>query len=464
MYIATLTSIKSIDHLSELLKSLDTKKNVFSSLELHRTKCSMLIRNVIAPTFLKELIEDIGTNPYSIILDESTDIGTHKYMAFCVRYYSVSMSDVITNFLGFVQIERATAKILRDVFLDFLKQNNLHVQALIGIGTDGASNLCGKNKSLFTLLKDIVPNIQLLKCVCHSFNTCAANACLELTSSLEFLIRESRSWFSYSSLRQLTYKVLFEALYEGKKPPRLAQLSTTRWLSWYSCVKAVLSQWLPLKTHFNIISNGPDKCYTSRILSDMFEDETHLLYLIFLKPILYDVTQVNLVFQSTNVDLSKAYSDMKSLLVSLIKRILKPLHIRNVLKNCNNNSMITLIDLESLQNILRFPDAHLPFNCVDFGIKFQAQARISIANKTLSKEQVDNVMQRSANFIFCLCREMVQRFPNNVTVMEKLGYILPKNCFDNELRVNFSDLPLELASKKLFIYNNFFFLPVHKTV
>lgn len=42
----------------------------------------------------------------------------------------------------------------------------------------------------------------------------------------------------------------------------------------------------------------------------MFTDDTNLLYLLFLKPILHEVTQVNLVFQGTNVDLSKAYSDM----------------------------------------------------------------------------------------------------------------------------------------------------------
>lgn len=88
MFIANHSAIRSVDHLGELLKHIGDSQ--FSNLELHRTKCSKLIMNVIAPVFLNELIEDIGTSSYSIILDESTDIGTNKYMAFCVRYYSCS--------------------------------------------------------------------------------------------------------------------------------------------------------------------------------------------------------------------------------------------------------------------------------------------------------------------------------------------------------------------------------------
>jgi len=81
--------------------------------------------------------------PYSIILGELTDIGTHKYMAFGVRYHSVALCDMVPGFLGFVEIEKATAEVLRDVFLDFLIQSKLEIKNFIGIGTDGASNLCG---------------------------------------------------------------------------------------------------------------------------------------------------------------------------------------------------------------------------------------------------------------------------------------------------------------------------------
>lgn len=444
MHIATHSAIRTIDHLGELLKHLG---GPFNTLELHRTKCSKLILNVIAPAYLKELIDDIGLKPYSIILDESTDIGTHKYMAFCVRYHSVALCDMVTDFLGFVEIEKATAEVLRDVFLDFLVQSKLDVKNLIGIGTDGASNLCGKNKSLFTLLKEIVPDLQLIKCICHSLNICSAHACEELPSSLEFLVREIRNWFSHSSLRQLIYKSLFEALYDGKTPPKLLQLSTTRWIAWYSCIKSILEQFLALKTHFNIIAQSKEGCYTSRTLNDMLKDDTNLLYLMFLKPILFEVTQVNIVFQSTNVDISKAYSDLKRLLISIINRILKPNHITNIIPKNADGKMLNVIDVKLLKNALRFPDSHLPLNCIDFGYQFEEQSKLSIATGKLTKVQLELVQQRSSNFLFRLCHEMCNRLPDNLQIIEKIKYLSPAECFNQFSRPKFSELPIELAGK-----------------
>lgn len=79
---------------------------------------------------------------------------------------------------------------MKDIFIQFLEQAKLNIKNLMGIGTDGASNLCGRNHSLFTLLKESIPNIVLVKCICHSLNLCSAKACEELPSTLEFLIRE----------------------------------------------------------------------------------------------------------------------------------------------------------------------------------------------------------------------------------------------------------------------------------
>lgn len=154
-YIASHSSIRTIDHLGELLKDMDGPTSSFNTLELHRTKCSKLIINVIAPCFLKELVQDVGNGAYSIIIDELTDICTYKYMAFCIQYYSQTASNIITNFLGFVEIKKATAEILKTIFLDFLTELSLNVNNLISIGTDGASNLCGKKNNflLYCVMK-----------------------------------------------------------------------------------------------------------------------------------------------------------------------------------------------------------------------------------------------------------------------------------------------------------------------
>lgn len=111
----------------------------------------------------------------------------------------------------------------------------------------------------------------------------------------------------------------------------------------------------------------------------MFRDDTNLLYLMFLKPMLHEVTQVNIIFQGTNVDVSKAHGELKKLLFSLIKRILKPNHLNKIIQS--KSKVLHQIEIETLQNAIRFPGAHLPNNSVDYGWQFEKQSKASTYRK-----------------------------------------------------------------------------------
>jgi len=81
VYIAVHSSIKSIDHFSEIYNRISND----SSLNLHRTKCSLLIKKVIAPTLLSDLLDDLRNCPYSLIIDESADVGNiYVFVFLCI--------------------------------------------------------------------------------------------------------------------------------------------------------------------------------------------------------------------------------------------------------------------------------------------------------------------------------------------------------------------------------------------
>lgn len=119
VYIATHSAVRNIDHLNALLVGLG-KKSVLESLRMHRTKCSKLISNVISPALLFDLVSDIGNEAYSLIVDESTDVSTQKYMAICVRYYSSSKAVIVTQFLGIIQIVETTTIALYDYLTAYM--------------------------------------------------------------------------------------------------------------------------------------------------------------------------------------------------------------------------------------------------------------------------------------------------------------------------------------------------------
>lgn len=100
------SSILSIDYLGEILKKLGKGSNI-ENLRLHRTKCSNLIRHVIAPVLLTNLLEAIGDNGYSIII-ESTDVSVTKYLYICIKYFNIVENLIITDFLTILEVNSAT--------------------------------------------------------------------------------------------------------------------------------------------------------------------------------------------------------------------------------------------------------------------------------------------------------------------------------------------------------------------
>lgn len=102
------SSIRSVNHLGEVLSTVGKSSNL-ETLRLHRTKCSNLIKYVIAPVFLNDLIKAVGKKGYSIIIDESTDVSVTKYLCMCVKYFDTTENRMLTDFFGLLEIERATA-------------------------------------------------------------------------------------------------------------------------------------------------------------------------------------------------------------------------------------------------------------------------------------------------------------------------------------------------------------------
>ena len=76
----------SIEHLSTIITSAFPGL-VSEVTKMKSTKCSAPVKNVLGPESLQVIVADIGDSGYSLILDESTDVATMKFMCICVRYY-----------------------------------------------------------------------------------------------------------------------------------------------------------------------------------------------------------------------------------------------------------------------------------------------------------------------------------------------------------------------------------------
>lgn len=396
-------SVNTADHLGLLLRNLDENSPVLSSIKLHRTKCAGLIRNVLSPCFLKDLITDVGSSHFSLIVDESTAIDASKMLCIMIRYFSGQDKKIKTTFYRLIQIEAGDANTISDSFKSQLLKDGLKLEKLIGIGVDGANVMVGPHHSLATILKTSVNDLVVVKCVCHSLHLAAEYACKTLPKSLDFLVKECHNWFSCSSKRLIEYRKLYETL-TNECPLKLNKLSGTRWLARYEAIVKILEQWDALKLHF-YLAKEKERCYTADQLYNMLNADINQLYCIFLRYMLKPITDLNKGFQSDSADVLKLMNDLHLLLYFYFQKLIPPSTLETVKR----------ADLSSFQ----FKDFVMGSDCINFGYCFNEKA------SKLNDQEVNHVKEKCRDFAIALCEQLQHRIPDNIALLEKLSAFSP---------------------------------------
>lgn len=178
-------------------------------IQLHRTKCSILLSKVISPAFFKIFKDDVHGKKFSVLIDESTDVATDKHLCIVIRHYSELRSTIVTEFGGLVPITGATGHELFVTLSNSLENMGLEWSNCVGFGSDGASSMIGEHNSVWSRVREKSPNCQLNRCVCHSLALCIEKAFDKLPSNLGHLLHEVPRWFSKITLRREDFKQLF---------------------------------------------------------------------------------------------------------------------------------------------------------------------------------------------------------------------------------------------------------------
>jgi len=237
-HIACHSSIRTVDHLGEIVKDVSGK-----DIALHGTKCTALVKRVLSPSVHEQLLNDLKDCNYSLIIDESTDIGLQKQLCIMVRYFSTAQDRIVTTFLRLVSIASGSAESIFETLTTFLSNNRLRIDKCVGLATDGCNTMCGQNNSVITKFRELCPNIVHIKCICHSLQLRSSYALKVMPRNVEFLVAETYNWFCHSTLRQNKYKDLYKCINVGEEPLKILKMSDTRWLSIAPCVERVLHQY-----------------------------------------------------------------------------------------------------------------------------------------------------------------------------------------------------------------------------
>ena len=194
-----------------------------------------IIANAMAPHFHSTLVSSLKRGYFSLIIDETTDISTKKELALVVRQYSKEEKIVKCCLYELLEIANGSANALFEAICQAFEKDEIPLTNVIGFAADTTNVMFGQNNSVVSRLKQAIPNIFVLRCICHSAHLCASHACEKLPRTAEDIIHDIYNYFSHSAKRQADFKK-FQHFAEVE-PHRILRPCQTRWLSVHSCVQ-----------------------------------------------------------------------------------------------------------------------------------------------------------------------------------------------------------------------------------
>lgn len=301
-------SIRTSDHLVQLFKTICPESEAVKSMTCNRTKTTRIINNVVGEYYYTSLIKRMATNKFSLLIDESTDMGSIKHLAVVVRMTDSCTIKVKDEFVTLLPVADATSQNIFNILINFFNTSNiLYKNNMIGFASDGANAMFGCKNSVKTLFESEINGVFVMKCLCHSLALCCSYACEKIPDEVENLIRGIYTYMKYSYKRQKNF-VEFQNFIESK-PHKLLQPSQTRWLSLLACVKRVTEQFPALKLYFqgeHLIDQKAKELYS------MICNPFNKLYLYFLEYCLPIMNNLTLEFQSEKPKIHSIYIKMES--------------------------------------------------------------------------------------------------------------------------------------------------------
>ena len=284
-----------MDHLSDLVTDVFPDSQIAAKFKCKHTKARSVVKHVLADPCREEVIKTLTETNFSIIIDESTDISAKKQLALVVRYFCDEANSIRSQFLRLIEVTNSDATTLTATLISFFERNNIPLVNIIGYASDTTNVMFGEHHSVVRLLKDRIPNLFVMKCLCHSAHLCASHACEKLPRAIEDLVRDIYSHFSHSAKRLAEFKQFQH--FTSTEPHKILKPAQTRWLSLHQCVLRVLEQWSALEAYFEQAVQKERLIATQNILSAL-KNPIFKLYYLFLSFVLPKFTTFNKLFQS----------------------------------------------------------------------------------------------------------------------------------------------------------------------
>ena len=197
------------DHLSLLLRSVFPDSAIAAKYHSASTKATCMLNLAVAPTLKTALVDCMKSNPFSIAVDGSNDVGLSKMNPLTVRIFDLENSKIVTRFLDMCTASASTAEAIYGVvdakLVDLLGIENPW-ELCTSVGVDNTSVNIGIHNSLKSRVIQRNPAVFFNGCPCHMLHNAAQKAAGVFSSCVGFELEEFTVdlyyWFEKSTKRK----------------------------------------------------------------------------------------------------------------------------------------------------------------------------------------------------------------------------------------------------------------------
>lgn len=314
------------------------------------------------------------------------------------------------NFLCLLPVTDCSAVVLHQTCHDFFEKENIpYKQNMIGFACDGANNMSGEHLSLSALFAKDIPNIFLMKCICHSFHLCASYACKQLPRGVEDFARDVYNYLKNSPKRLDDFRDFQN--YLNIKPHKILHPSQTRWLSLLPVVERLLEQ-LPALTLYFQGAVLVDRLLAANSILEKCKAPSTILYLQFLKFILPYFHDLNKEMQSESPKLYILYEKVFATYKTILECFIKPdcMELTERERGLRDDHSASLED-KILNLDFERKETHLPNDQVYLGgdvLNLLSQEEVL---RDMGEVEVENFIQKCVLFYLTSIKQIKQRFP-----------------------------------------------------
>ena len=237
-----------MDHFSDLCKVMFPDSPIAQGIHMKRTKASEMAKK-LGSAITEDLVDRLRKNPFSVIIDETTDVSRTKVLTVVVKFYDMEDGYIKTKMLDLVDTYDwnnndvgSSGESLYNMIIETFNHHQIPHANFIGFAADTTSNMMGNSNSVASRLRQNFPGITIFKCICHSLHLCASEAARQLPRACEALIRNVHNYFSHSAKRIFEFNQFRDFFFE-EEHHNMLQPSQTRWLSLAKAVERTLKQW-----------------------------------------------------------------------------------------------------------------------------------------------------------------------------------------------------------------------------